>query len=212
MTLIEWPNTSIMEALDIVSVSFYLARQRELSYGASGQVFQKNLADPIWKATMQSGSMYHDDAFAAQALINTMEDQLATFSVWNPAKPYPKYDPSGLKYLTSAPKVLAKGADNKRLSISGLVAGYTISRGDFLSIPSRACLLQVASSSVVAGPGGDTDLIEVTPFIRQAVATGDTVVLIRPYMNAIIAPGQDEKLISSDGDFSTIQFDVIQVP
>jgi hypothetical protein len=210
MALLSWPSSAIMDQLMIAQTSFYLARSRELSRSGLA-MYQKDLADPLWMATLQGTETDHDTALQAQALVNTMQDQLATFYVWNPVAPYPKYDGAGTKYLTSAPVVLAKNADNKRLSIGGLVNGYTLSRGDFLAIPSRKCFLQVASASVAANSSGETGLIEVSPFIRTAVTTGDAIVLMKPYVEVMIVPGQDD-FIKSVRSGSQISFDVIQVP
>lgn len=213
MSLITWPNTSIMEELNIASCSFYLNHIQEVSYGASDDVYPKDLADPLWKATLTTTKMYHDDALEIQALINTMQDQIATFLVWNPLRPYPKEDPDGSTLGDSTVTVLAKNGDNKRLSLQGLPSGYVISRGDFISLTTRGYkLYQVVSKSITADSSGETSLIEVTPFIADAVAADDTVNLIQPAMKAMIKPGQDDDLISSEGSFSTITFDVIQRP
>lgn len=210
MALLTWPDSDfrIMSALQVVEAKFYLSRSREMSKTGAATFNEKDMADPLWFASLQCGPQYHEDASAVSALIDTMRDQMLTFYVWNPAKMYPRDDPTGSKYGASNPVVLAKNADNKRISISGLVANYKISVGDFISIPSRKCLLKAVTEST-ANSSGQTGLIEVTPFIRPAVTAGDAIVLTRPYLEMKWPPGQDDYM-SSSGAESTISFQAVQ--
>lgn len=215
MAIHSWPSTDIMDLLEVESATFGLQRQRELSRAGSGTVYRKDLGPAFLMASIQSVPLEHATAEQVMALIESMEDQLSTFYVHNPRMRFPQSDPQGTLLGSATPVIASVNADNKRVTISGLPAGYVLTRGDWFGVdylsPSRRALYRVVDATVTADGDGLTPLFEVSPNIRTGLTAGDSVLLKKPGCNMMILPGslQDQ----TDGPTtSRIQFQAIEQP
>jgi len=105
----------------------------------------------------------------------------------------PRHDPFGAALAGHTPTIHALAPGGRELRLAGLPPGYVLSVGDFLSFsygsnPTRYALHQVATLSIADG-AGITPLTEVMPPVRPGAATGTVVVLVRPFMKAVLIPG-----------------------
>ena len=192
MAIHTWPSSDVMTALEVESARFRLARKRESSRNGVGR-FTKDLAPTVWVARVQSVPLYHDRAEQIMALIESMEDSLASFYVWNPAIAFPQADPDGSILGASTPTIHTVNGDNKRIRIENLPPAYVLTRGDkieaeYLS-PVQRAIYAVVDEQVVADGSGVTPLFEVSPHIRLGLTAGDAVNLIRPKVAMKIIEG-----------------------
>lgn len=217
MAIHAWPSTDIMSLMPVESSTFILQRQREFSRAASGTVYKKDLGPALWTATVQSVPITHEVAEQVGALIDSAEDQMAPFYVWNPRMSSPQLDRFGVILGSRTPQIAAVNADTKRVQIKGLPVGYTLTRGDRWSTDtvaaSKHAMFRVVDALVVADGTGTTPLFEVSPYIRPGLllAANDPVQLIKPTAIMAIIPGTLSDA-TTDADSSVISFQTIEVP
>ncbi len=207
------PTTDLMNALPVTSVRFVLERGREQSGQANGVIRVKDLRPALWRARIQCAALTHREDRQAMALIGDIEDQIGTFYVWKPNAPYPYADPTGAVLGASAVKINSVNADNRRLSLKWLPAGYVLTRGDFVafdygSAPSRA-LHQVVDATVTANGSGVTPQFFVTPQIRPGAAANNVVSLALPAAEMRIVPGGYDP--NTQGSTTSVSIDAVQV-
>lgn len=209
-------STDLMSALVISSVTFMPQWRQEFSRQAGGTPRVADIGPEVWTAKIGVDIMSNDDAVSASAFINQMRGSLGTFYVWEPRRQYPRLDPDGSILGSNVVTIYALGSDNKSLQLTGLPAGYQISRGD------KLCWDQVASSRIsrcfhefcadaTADGGGVLPLTEVAPHIRTGASTGLVVSLRRPAAEMMIVPGSYD-FPSAGATISSLSFSAIQVP
>lgn len=215
MALLSWPSADIMESVGIETASLTIQRQRQFSQAGSGTIYRKDMGPAFWIGNLQSVPLYHADAEQVMALLDSMEDALSSFYVWNPALAYPQADPDGSILGSSTPTIHTVNADNKRISITGLPAGYVLTRGDKVAVdynsPSQRALYRIVDASVTADGSGVTAEFEISPRIRIGTTAGNTVHLVKPAANMMIVPGSLSCQTDS-GTTSRINFQTIEVP
>lgn len=217
MAIQSWPSTVVMDLLQIESATFMPQRQREISRSGDGEVYLKELGPTLWMAKLESVPLDHNVAEQIMAVINSMEDQLAGFYVWNPRLLYPQSDPTGSIIAASSPKVNSINADTKRLSIKSLTNAYVLTRGDFFHVVSASTgkrqLFQIVDASVTANGSGVTAEFEVSPHIRAGLvmAVNDAITLIKPSCVMKIIPGSLDSP-AEDADNSRVSFQTIEAP
>lgn len=110
-------------------------------------------------------------------------------------RPNPLLDPTGSILGVATVTILALGGDARELSLAGLPAGYTLSRGDYLSFSytslavTRQALHRVVDATVVANGSGQAALFEVEPFIRPGTVAGAAVILKKAFCKAVKVAG-----------------------
>lgn len=202
-----------MPRSDILTVpfayqKFTLFERQELSRQANGITRGKSFGSALWRAEWITVPLPHDEALDYEARLNALDGVIETFYAHDLRRPYPRAHADG--DFDDSAKVAAVGSDNKSLSLKGLQAGFTISRGDYLALDygtSRA--LHQASETVVAGPGGTTALFQVRPHIRPTMLVDTAVVLKKPTALFILVPGSIEQT-DQGGMFTSISFQAIQ--
>lgn len=215
MALHSWPSTDILDAIGIETCSLVLQRQRQYSQAGSGTVYRKDLGPAFWAGNYQSVPLLHADAAQCMALLDSMEDSLSTFYGWSPQQEYPQADPDGSILGAATVTIHSVNANAKQISLTGLPAGYILTRGDMLAVdylsPSHRALYRIVDASVTANGSGVTAEFEITPRIRTGTASGDAVYLIKPAANMMIVPGS-LSCTTDSAVTSRINFQTIEVP
>jgi hypothetical protein len=215
MAVLPWPSSLIAEELKVESATFRLSRLREHSRDGNGTTFNKNLGPAIYRAAIQTVPLKWGKAEQVMALIEAMEDSLASFYVWNPAMPFPQADPGGVLYAASTPTIHTINGDGKRIRVQGLPPAYVLTRGDGLesvyATPARRQRSVVVDATVVADGSGVTPLFELTPFLRTGLAVDDAVNFIRPKVAMKIVPGTLECRAEQDLT-SRVSFETVEQP
>lgn len=179
--------------LRIRSVSWMPLYQEEFSGIGTGEMLSAKLGPDLWVADVALADMYNAEAQQVSALIEGLGGSMQSFYLYNPLIPFPQYDPTGSILGASTPTILAINADNKRMSITGLPAGYRLTRGDMLGIdygsPTRRALLRILEASITANGSGITGLFEIRPFFRPGIVAGLAVDLSHPAAKVKIVPG-----------------------
>lgn len=186
-------DTNLMTALPVASSRMFLNYGQELSGTQGGAIIVADLRPALWSLDVESAMLDRGKALQAEALFALLDGSLSSFYGWNPKAQYPQADPMGSIVGAAAVKIKSLNADNKRLALKALPAGYVLTRGDFLAFdygagPSRA-LHQVMAATVTADGSGDTAEFEVRPHIRTGAAVDDAVNLKRPAAEMLILPG-----------------------
>ncbi|WP_247996674.1 hypothetical protein [Brucella tritici] len=204
------------DKLPIETVKWRLAFQQETTGLGSGEVITADLAPPRWEGDVTLGPMYHDDAAAIQALIESLGGALNSFYLYAPQKAYPAKDPTGTIMGSSAPVIASIGANNKSLSVSGLPAGYQLTAGDLFAFdygenPVRLNMHRLVESVAATG-GGTTSVFEVAPPFRPGVAAGLALSFIKPAIKVKILPGSFDEGTAQGLITQGMAFSVYQIP
>lgn len=176
------------QTLPISKDTFELSRAVDVSRTRGGEVITAEAGASLWTGKIELGPVTHAEAAAITPLLNVLGRPGATFSVCDSARPGPLLDPDGLPGAPAT--VLALGSDPRELSLTGLPAGYILSRSDrfYFSYGGRVGLHELVST-VTADGAGQTSLFEVTPPLRPGLVTGTQVRLIYPRCRAVLLPG-----------------------
>ncbi|KAB2701311.1 hypothetical protein [Brucella lupini] len=204
------------DKLQIETVKWRLAFQQETTGLGSGEVITADLAPPRWEGDVTLGPMYHDDAAAIQALIESLGGALSSFYLYAPQKAYPVKDPTGSIMGSSAPVIASVGANNKSLSVSGLPAAYQLSVGDLFAFsygenPVRRNMHRLVEGVTATG-GGTTSVFEVAPPFRPGVTAGLALTFIKPAIKVKILPGSFDEGTAQGLITQGMAFSVYQIP
>lgn len=204
-------NTDLMAALVVAGVKFRLDYGQETSGQAGGGIRVADLRSPLWKMDVDCSTLSLDQLLDIETLIDQLGGSRGSFYAWDPRRPMPKLDPSGVALGASAVKINSLGGDNRSLSLKGFPAGYALSRGDPIAFDfgGRRALHRVATALVVANGGGVTPVFEVVPNIRAGAALYLDVWLKRPAAEMKLVPGSFEG--EAQGMLGSIPLQAIQV-
>jgi hypothetical protein len=208
--------SDFQEILVINKRGFFINNPMEVSKTAGGSVLKASLGSSLWKGNFSlEFTTDMSKAGKINALISILDRPSSSFMVYDPAKPYPAYDPTGSIISGASPTVrLLDSGDSRLIALAALPSTYKLLAGDYIawqytvSGQTRYALHQIVSDST-ADSSGDTSLFEVTPFIQPGVVIGDSVSLVKPSMKAVldIDPSYPtvESIVSSGGSFSFVQ-------
>lgn len=182
--------SDLADLLPIEAAPWNLVRQQEFSGLGTGEGLAHDLGPPLWEAEVSTGPMYHDDAYAAHARLNSLMGSINTLYLHNPAKPGPRYDQTGAILGASNATISFIGANRKTLRISGVPVSYRIAIGDLFAVDygaGRRALIQAVENST-ASAGGVLPEFEVTPHLRSGITTTLAVQFIRPAAKVKLVP------------------------
>ena len=149
-----------------------------------GTVFTIETRSPAWRCELRSTPMTLADLAAVQAKIEALDGTVTAVRLVDPARLYPAADPTGSILGSSVVTVLSVGANGRSFAIEGLPAAYVLTRGDRIEVEiagdGRTELYEVVPATVTADGAGETAEFEVRPHVREGMAAGDLVTLIRP--------------------------------
>ncbi|WP_196258563.1 hypothetical protein [Pelagibacterium limicola] len=177
---------ALTEPLDLLTgfpgwaVSFNLVARQEQSRHASGRTRVKDLGQPIWRAAwvsrpLRANALDHWRARIEHAMVSQM-----AFTAWQPSRCRPIAH-SGTGSLPAG-TLHTIGDDNKTVRLSGLT-GIALSIGDMVRIGSGLYRVLEAAS------GDPTALFTIEPHLWPGTATGQAVVINKPWCLMTVDPG-----------------------
>lgn len=189
-----------------------LLEGQELSRDSSGVPRARSLADPVWTMRYRSEPVPLERADELHADFQSLSGSLRSFYAHTARRPHPRSITYPGTWDFSSLVVSSIGANFDTLVLSGSQPGLRITRGDYLTIvtPSGRELHKFVES------GSDSDLdgilpeLTVVPHIRQSVTPGDQVILVNPYMEAVLRPGTLE-ISRNSGNLHSVSFSAVQV-
>lgn len=174
------------------AMPFDLSEATEISVTAAGDTLSADYGERVWTGGVTLAPRNHAEARRVEAKLRVLRQAGRSFMVYDVAAAYPAADPDGSILGASTPVIDTLNADNRRLRVSGLPAGYVLTGGDFLAFtygsPARYALHQIVTG-IVADGAGLTGWFEVVPFIQPGAAVSAAVTLIRASCKAVIVPG-----------------------
>ncbi len=188
------PLSEFFEGLPVSRITFRLGNANTFSETGGGDVIPHQRGPRLWQGRIVLDKDYYPEIAAIEARLALLEEPGASLLLWDIRQPSPFADPGKAILGAAAPVIAALNANNRELDISGLPAGYVISRGDFLGFtyganPTRYAFHRVAAGAVADGAGLASG-IEVRPFIRPGAALGAAVTLGDPVLKAVITSAQ----------------------
>lgn len=202
------------DRLEVLSVTWDIQRNDELSGTGGGRVWAAELAPPLWVGSVTLREMRNSDAKQIAALIRKLHGSQEALFLYDPLSKYPQRDPKGLAIAQSTVRISSISADRANLSLNGLPLNYVLLPGDKMQIaygasPTRYAFIEV-SEPTQANSSGVTPVFGVFPHIPNGVAVGTTVVLSKPACRCIILPGSHNPGTASALDTEGQSFKVIQ--
>lgn len=177
---------ALTEPLDLLtgfpgwSTDFSLMARQEQSRHASGRNRVKDFGQPLWRGTWQSRSMRPNELDAWRARIEHAQNSQMTFMAWQSSRCRPiKHPGTG---ALPAGKLYAIGDDDKTVRVEDL-PGIHLSTGDLLRIGTGLYRVQEPAS------GNPTGFFTITPHLWPGAATGQSVVISKPWVAMTIDPG-----------------------
>lgn len=207
---ISFPLTTLLSSTSFEDQKFLLPSRQELSRLAIGKTIGKDIGPALWTADYTTIPMLNDDSLAFEASLDSLDGVANTFEAYDLRKIYPRSYPTGSGCNDGV--LVSVNADNKRLALSGLVAGQVISVGDYLSFnygTSRA--LHRIVEGVTANGSGLTSQFEVRPHIRSGwvLSPSTTVKLKQPRGIFMLIPNS-VAVVPVGGAYSKVSFKAVQ--
>lgn len=177
----------MMNTLKIATSEFYLNVPRELNRTSGGVVIPSLLGFPYFSGSLNITLAQHRDTGYEVDLMR-LQRPGQVFEVYDNRFNGPRADPGGVTLGASSPTLSAIGGDNQSISISGLPAGYVLSKGDYIgwSNTDGTLALHRAAENVTASGTGVAAGIDVEPLVRPGTATGRSITLVRPTCRALL--------------------------
>lgn len=182
------------------------------SITGGGEVLAAMVAPQLWRGRVELHDLPLARAGAVQALLSVLRRPGASFLVRPHFMSYPAGDLDGSRLGAATPSILSVNADNRRLALQGLPAGYRLQRGDYLGFTYAGirALHRVVAVEAVALSNGQTPQFEVTPLIRAGAATGQAVQLVDPSCKAVMVPGSIVPGVNQRRWTTGLSFDWVQ--
>lgn len=206
------PDSTFYATLKVAGQGFRLSEAKAMTRLAGGDVIPSKVGASLWTGQASIALDYHADAGAHEVALARLDRPGETFLVHDKRHDGPRADPGGVTLGSATPTIHTLNADNRRLRVTGLPAGYVLSVGDWIgwqygSNPVRYALHRIETAAT-ASAGGLTPLFAVEPFIRPGVVATAAVALVRPACKAIITEinyGNGAPLFTSGASFSWTQ-------
>lgn len=177
----------LSDILKVRSVTWDIHRNDEMSGTGDASSWQTELADPMWRATVELSTHYAKVTKEAVAILRSLNGAASSFYLVDPSSPYPAADPTGSILGSSSVTIGTIGSDRNSMSLSGLPGGYKLTAGDkgqiLYSSSAKNYFFEV-SESVTGGAS-----FQVFPRIPLAITTGASVILKEPACKMFIVPG-----------------------
>ncbi|WP_167738096.1 hypothetical protein [Leisingera sp. NJS201] len=214
MMALAWPLplSEFFDTLPIARITSRPGAANTTSETHGGDVIKHRLGSRLWGGRIVLDKDHHSAIAAIEARLSLLDEPGASFLLWDTRQPHPAADPEKFILGSSAPVIEALNPNNRELDISGLPAGYILSRGDLLGFtyganPTRYAYHRIATGAVASGAGVAAD-IEVTPFIRPGAALGAAITLGNPVLKATLTTaqyGEGRSAVTEGGSFNWLQ-------
>lgn len=181
-----------------------------------GRLQRAGVGSPLFAMNFVSIAMLYYDALDYQAWLNSLRGGQLLFKAWHPHLRYPTgYKANGFTGLTR----VGGGAFDGTCSVTGfavsldqitlgtLPAGFTINRGDMVSMAwgSTQLLHRVIAGGAAGGGGGLVLTIEPTLPISFSLSPSVTANFLKPWCFGVVDPASI-KCNFGDGLYGTLQF------
>jgi hypothetical protein len=184
--------SAVYALLPIASVKWSIQRNDELSGAGSGDVWQAELADPLWTGDVTLGAGEHDELKQAAAAIRALNGAAQSFMMSDPLSPFPQADPTGSILGLAAVTTRAVNANRSLAQLGGLPAGYVLTIGDKLQITQGTMIrFHEVSATIAANGAGQVD-VKVFPRLPLNLAIGAVITLKKPACPVIVQPGSHD--------------------
>lgn len=174
-----------------------------------GTVIDNSVGADLWQGEFTLVAARHVDQAQAEALLRYVTRVGRFMLAYDARRCGPASDPAGVGLAGLTPTIHTLDADNRRMRVTGLPAGYTLTVGDHIGwIYAGRYALHRIVTPVAASGIGITPLFEVDPHIRAGATVGLPVTLKRPpakFRITEMQPGQGRGRITSGPTFSLIQ-------
>lgn len=212
---ISYPYTlaALADKMPIASIKFDIQRNDQFSGLGTGQMWQSELAPPLWTADIALGNMTEELGLEIAALIRKLHGAQEAFYLYDLQRPYPKLDPTGSILGSSVVQVNATPSNKNTVALKGLPASYAFSVGDKIQISnsiSGKTTFHEVSDAISANGSGVTGSIQVFPRIPAWVAANDTVTLKNAACLMKVMPGSHNPGTSNDISISGASLKAIQ--
>ena len=205
---ITFPRTDILTAVGFTPpFAFDPVSRQELSRQAGGRTIGKDLGPELWFTAYTTEELLNDDALDYATMLQSLDGVINPFEAWDLRRPTPRAhkDGSGNDGVLETVNV-----NNKALTLSGLVPGQIVSRGDYLSFDygdSRA--LHRVQETVTADGDGLSPEFEVRPHLRFGWELETVVAVKSPRGIFTLIPGS---VVSRQtrGTFGIVSFQAVQ--
>ncbi len=162
------------------STDFDLMARQERSRHASGRTRVKDFGQPLWRGAWRSRTLSANELDMWRARIEHAMISQLTFRAWQTSRCRPIKHPGSS--ALPAGTLSAIGANDDTVAVAGL-AGITLSIGDMLRIGSG--LYRVLEQAA----GNPTAQFTITPHLWVGTATGQAVVISKPWCLMTVDPG-----------------------
>jgi hypothetical protein len=186
-------QAQFLDQLRVQSARFWLPESLTMESTEGGEIFTADRGPRLWQAEFTLAQGHHHTVDESEARLALLAQAGRSFLAYDPRRTGPKADPEGAALAGFTPKISTTTA--REVTLSGLPAGYQISRGDYLgwtygSNPVRYALHRAVTAPVADGTG--LAVVEVIPNIRPGTTAGTTVTLLRPVCKMVLVPGSYE--------------------
>jgi hypothetical protein len=198
------------------TTQFELQNRQEMSGQASGAILVKDLGPALWTLTAQSRQMRSSELRYWKARLASLDNGIGWFYGYDLAGKWPRLYPGGSwptgGSFTGETAAIADLDDESAVlvGLDGFPAGFTLSTGDYFSVPTRKALHQ-AMEDVTADGSGVMAAFEVRPPLSPSIALDDAVSVKRAACVMMLVPGSVSANADLASGFGTVSFRGIQV-
>lgn len=213
------PLVDFADTIDVASGTFKLSESRKASISGRGEVFTREGGARRWEGMVSLTAAPNARAGYFDVLLDVLTGSGASALLYDHRRPYPILDPFGTTLAASVVIIDSVPLSLKELTLSGLPAGYTLSRGDYLSFTyldvtgtQQWSLHRVVDIAVTASGAGVTPLFEIIPHLPEGIAlVGTGVALKKPSCKVVLRPRSTEHSKGMPGRVSEGQvFEFVQ--
>lgn len=108
------------------------------------------------------------------------------------------------------PLVDGAGQAGNSITLKGLGAGYTVKKGQFLSVTTGGRLYLYRSKSEVTASGAGGVSVSLRTVLRWPHANNDPVELVTPSIEGFVSAGEDMFAIDEDAFMAGVRFEVME--
>ncbi len=204
------PLSAVYDRLSLDAVIFDIQRNDEFSGTGDGDLWQQELARPLWTAEISLNAGSLDELKQAAARIRKLDGARQAFMLCDPLSLYPQADPTGAILGAAVVTLGVLGTDRTSVPVQGLPAGYVLTIGDKLQIngATKTAFVEVADT-VIASAGG-VATVPVFPRLPKWVLSASAVILKKPACPMAIVPGShrpgtSQGVLTDGAGFKAIQ-------